>query len=138
MPITEVEKPPRLNIAAGIIYNADRSGILIACRPQGREQAGRWEFPGGKLETGESPAQALRRELREEINIEVIADFRLLEYDHDYERTKVRLFIHEVTKWRGEVRPKERQRLRWVAVRELPSVNMLAGNRLIIDTLLSQ
>lgn len=127
----------RLNIAVGIIYSADDVNVLIGQRPEGLDQAGFWEFPGGKIETGEDSVAALKRELLEEVNIEVISCSPLLEYDYDYHHKQVRLYVHEVKQWQGELTAKENQMLKWVEPQELPLINMLAGNKKIIYALLN-
>ncbi|MGI9228832.1 MAG: (deoxy)nucleoside triphosphate pyrophosphohydrolase [Gammaproteobacteria bacterium] len=126
----------RVWVAAGILYAPDSQKVLIAQRPDGLQLAGCWEFPGGKIKPGESPVGALRRELAEEIDIEVTECCLLLEYDHDYEHGGVRLFMHEVRAWRGEVRAREGQALKWVEPGELAVMDMLAGSRPAIDAIL--
>ncbi len=105
---------PRLEVVAGVIRGAD-GRILIARRAAAADQGGLWEFPGGKLEAGESRLEALRRELREELGITLRAAAPLLEVSHRYPQRAVRLYVFEVTAWQGTPSGLEGQPLRWVA-----------------------
>ncbi|MGL5393494.1 MAG: NUDIX domain-containing protein, partial [Shewanella sp.] len=91
----------RVHVAVGIIINAD-AHILLAKRPDHLHQGGKWEFPGGKVEAGESVTAALIRELKEELNLSVQAcsPFMLLSYD--YPDKQVLLDIHTVEDFSGE------------------------------------
>ncbi len=129
----------RIKVAVGVIYSPDGQEILIAQRPGGRDRSSYWEFPGGKIETHEDAVAALRRELLEEINIEVIKCTPLLEYDYDYDDhgyEQVRLYVHQVSLWQGELAARENQPIKWVRPEQLLSVNMLSGNMKIIDSML--
>lgn len=87
----------------------------MASRPAGKPFQGYWEFPGGKLESGESPAHALARELLEEINVQVLESVYAWSLDHAYAHAHVQLHFHWVTKWQGEPRALEGQQVLWVA-----------------------
>src|SRR3546814_19871686 len=90
-----------IEVAAGCLVDAD-GRVLIAQRPVGKIAAGQWEFPGGKIEAGESAHDALVRELREEIGIEV-RDARPLNcITHDYRALRVRLDGWKIQSWAGE------------------------------------
>jgi 8-oxo-dGTP diphosphatase len=89
-------------------------GLFLSSRPAGKPYAGYWEFPGGKLERGESSADALRRELAEEINIQVMQQASAWHVDHEYPHAHVRLYFHWVTQWRGEPHGLEYQQTLWV------------------------
>jgi 8-oxo-dGTP diphosphatase len=103
---------PAVNVAVGVLLAADGS-FLLASRPPGKVYAGHWEFPGGKLEPGESVEAALTRELHEELGIQVTHSQRWRVDVMSYEHAKVRLFFCKVTGWEGEPRPREGQRLAW-------------------------
>ena len=108
---------------------------MIAQRPTGAHMAGWWEFPGGKLESEESPVQALVRELREELGIEVSAAEPLLAYSHEYPQQIVHLHVLRVTAYRGEPVGLEGQPLRWVAADQLMGASLLPADRPIVDAL---
>ena len=90
-----------VEVVAGALYDAS-GRVLIAQRPPGKALAGRWEFPGGKLHEGESPYEALVRELREELGVEVLAGERLMRYPHEYPDRFVWLDMWIVSEWRGD------------------------------------
>ena len=104
---------PTLEVVAAVIRGAD-GRILIARRADAAEQGGLWEFPGGKLEAGESRLEGLRRELQEELGITLRAAAPLLEVSHRYPQRQVRLYVFEVTDWLGTPTGCEGQPLRWV------------------------
>jgi len=133
MPNTAVE---RLAVAVGVIRDAQRR-VLIAQRARHRHQGGLWEFPGGKIEAGESVATALARELREELAIDVQACRPLLTLDHDYPDLAVRLEIREVMQFRGEPVACEGQVLVWAPLADLAGYPMPAPNAAIIAILQS-
>lgn len=124
----------RIEVAVGIVFN-DRSQVLVGQRTVKDLYFEKWEFPGGKLELGETVAQALRREFKEEIGIDVLASEHLLDLEHDYPDRQVRLHIHTITDYSGQVRGLEGQALQWVAIDELNQLDFLAGNQAIIEAL---
>lgn len=103
-------------VAVGVLLRPDGQ-FLLNCRPEGKPCAGSWEFPGGKLEPGECVADALRRELREELAIEIGTmddDCRQIQVvEHAYPHALVRLHVCVVSRWHGEPRAVEGQRLSW-------------------------
>lgn len=101
-------------VAVGVLCRPD-GRVLLAERPPGRPAAGFWEFPGGKAEPGEPLAQALARELREELGIEVRSAAPWLSFSHAAGGRPVRLQFFRVRSWSGEPEGCEGQRLRWVA-----------------------
>ena len=101
-----------VDVAVGVLIDAE-GRFLLTSRPAGKVYAGYWEFPGGKLEAGESVEQALRRELHEDLGIEIGAvqpwQVELLDYPH----ARVRLHFCKVYEWRGEFEMRERQAMAW-------------------------
>jgi len=104
-------------VVCGVI--GDEAGRVLACRrPVGGHLAGLWEFPGGKVEAGETPAAALVRELREELGIEVAVGAALAPVTWDYGRAPFRLLPFHCRILRGEPTPLEHAELRWCGLTE--------------------
>ena len=103
---------PVTEVAVGVLVQPD-GRYLLAQRPEGKPYAGYWEFPGGKLEAGESVEDALARELHEELGIAVTACHRWHTLEHDYPHAYVRLFFCKVTEWTGEPHGREGQAFVW-------------------------
>jgi 8-oxo-dGTP diphosphatase len=120
-----------LEVAAGVIRNADGQ-VLIAQRPAHLHQGGLWEFPGGKLEPGETPEAALRRELKEELDIDVDAATPLINIHHNYPDRRVRLSVWQVERFQGVAKGVQGQPIRWVKPDELPNYPFPAANRPIV------
>ena len=121
-----------VHVAVGVILNAERN-ILITRRAPDAHQGDLWEFPGGKVEPGESVAKALARELREELGIEIGRTSALLQVRHDYGDKTVLLDVHVVWDFSGEARPLEGQPMMWVAPMELCDYAFPAANAPIVD-----
>ncbi|TLX55365.1 hypothetical protein DN824_19940 [Stutzerimonas nosocomialis] len=121
----------RVHVAAAVIRGAE-GRVLIARRPETAHQGGLWEFPGGKVEHAETVRDALVRELREELAIEVAAARRLIQIRHDYPDKHVLLDVWEVTRFDGEPQGAEGQPLAWVAADALPQYAFPAANQAII------
>jgi len=102
-----------VEVAAAVIERADGS-FLMASRPAGKAYAGWWEFPGGKVEAGETARQALQRELEEELGIHVHEAWPWLNRSFVYPHAHVMLRFFRVTAWQGEPQPREGQHLAWV------------------------
>ena len=109
-----VERVP-VDVAVGVLIDSD-GRFLLTSRPEGKVYAGYWEFPGGKLEAGETVEAALRRELHEEIGI-TIGDVHPWKIEIvDYEHARVRLHFCKVYEWAGEFEMRERQSMAWQAL----------------------
>jgi 8-oxo-dGTP diphosphatase len=109
--------------------------VLIAERPAGKHMAGGWEFPGGKVDPGETPLQALKRELREELGIETQSARPVIAYEHQYPHRRVLLELWHVTEYGGEPRPLEGQPLQWTAMDALDRVGLLEADAPMIPAL---
>ena len=107
-------------VAACALVDAE-GRVLIAQRPEGKSMAGLWEFPGGKLEAGESPEATLIRELKEELGIDVRADWLapLTFASHAYEEFHLLMPLYLCRRWEGIVQPREGQKIAWVRPRDL-------------------
>ena len=110
--------PDRLHVAVGVVRDAG-GNVLISRRPDHVHQGGLWEFPGGKCEPGETVEQALKRELHEELGIEITAAEPLIQIRHNYPDRRVLLDVFQVTRFSGQPRSKEAQPLRWVPPQQL-------------------
>ena len=102
----------RVEVAAAVITGLD-GRFLLGQRPAGKVYAGYWEFPGGKIEPGEAPLAALKRELHEELGIEVERAYPWLTRDYDYAHAAVRLRFFRVVRWSGTLHGRENQRFAW-------------------------
>ncbi len=125
---------PVIAVAAGCLINA-AGEVLIAQRPAGKIAAGLWEFPGGKIEAGESAYDGLCRELREEIGIEVESARPLLQITHAYTERTVRLDCWRVERWRGTPQSREQQALAWVRPERSHEYPLLAADGPIVSAL---
>lgn len=113
-----------LVVAVALVDDDNR--VMIAQRPKGKPMAGLWEFPGGKVETGETPEVALIRELKEELAIDVteacLAPFTFA--SHTYEKFHLLMPLYVCRRWSGTPRPNEGQTLKWVRANQLSNYEM--------------
>ena len=123
-----------MDFAAAVIERGDGS-FLLAQRPQGKAYSGYWEFPGGKVETGEPVAEALRREIHEELGIALVQAYPWITRVYRYPHATVRLHFHRVLKWRGEPHPHEEQSLAWQRCGALSVAPMLPANAPVLKAL---
>ncbi|WIV96753.1 NUDIX domain-containing protein [Kinneretia aquatilis] len=109
-----------VEVAVGVLVERDAQGregrFLLTSRPEGKVYAGYWEFPGGKLEAGETVEQALRRELQEELGITIGTAHPWQELVMDYPHARVRLHFCKVFDWQGEFQMREQQTMAWQAL----------------------
>lgn len=120
-----------IHVAVGVIINSD-GNILIAKRPDNAHQGGLWEFPGGKLEIDEPVEIALKRELHEELGIDVLHAHPLIRIHHDYTDKQVLLDVWKITAFNGNAHGKEGQPVKWVAPKELDQYDFPEANKPII------
>ncbi|MCY4460294.1 MAG: (deoxy)nucleoside triphosphate pyrophosphohydrolase [Albidovulum sp.] len=118
-----------LLVAAAALIDRDNR-ILLAKRPEGKWMAGYWEFPGGKVETGETPETALIRELNEELGIDTWQSCLapLTFASHAYEDFHLLMPLFACRKWKGRPRGSERQELSWARPRDLKNYNLLPAD----------
>ncbi len=124
----------RIEVVAAVIFN-ERGEFLLAQRPAGKAYAGYWEFPGGKVEPGEDPATAVKRELHEELGIEVTLAYPWLTRDFDYSHAAVRLRFFRVLTWSGELHGREQQQFTWQSIRNITVAPLLPANGPILRAL---
>ena len=116
---------PVTEVAAGILLDTE-GRYLLGQRPEGKPYAGYWEVPGGKIEAGESVFMALKRELQEELGIDIESSEELVVLEHDYPHAYVRLHVSIIRKWTGVPKGCEGQVLSWQLLSyALPTVEPL-------------
>jgi 8-oxo-dGTP diphosphatase len=127
---------PILLVAAAALVDPDNR-VLITRRPAGRPMAGLWEFPGGKVEAGETPESALRRELHEELGIDVcptcLSPFTFA--SHAYEAFHLLMPLYLCRQWDGVIRPREGQEIAWVRAARLSRYPMPPADEPLIAPL---
>ncbi|MFD0619801.1 8-oxo-dGTP diphosphatase MutT [Paenibacillus sp. GCM10027629] len=123
-----------IEVAAAIIEN-EAGSILIARRKAGKSQAGLWEFPGGKIEPGESIEACIRRELMEELQIEITIKSYFGMHEHPYETANIRLIAYKVTYLRGDIRLIDHDAYRWVRREELTEIAFAPADVLFVQML---
>jgi len=123
----------RVLVAVGVLSRNGR--FLVTRRRENTHQGGLWEFPGGKVEPGESVTDALRRELSEELGVELEAATPLLEITHRYPEKTVRLMVWRVLGFQGTPRGLEGQPLHWATPDELLTLKFPPANRPIVEAL---
>ena len=124
---------PRLRVVAAALFDAGQR-VLIAERPAGKHMAGWWEFPGGKVASGESDAQALVRELRDELGLDARPIAEIMTLTHDYPDRVVDLVLWRAS-FDGEPRGLDGQQLKWVDCASLGTERMLPADRPFIAAL---
>jgi A/G-specific adenine glycosylase len=138
IPMTETSEPlPHKKIGVAVIYN-DAGLILIDRRPNQGLLGGLWEFPGGKIEQDETVEDCIKREILEEIDIEIEVGEHLVTLDHAYTHFKVTLFVHICRYVTGEPKPIECEEIRWVTLEEIDAFPFPKANSKIIEMLKSQ
>jgi len=127
-----------INVAVGVIIN-NKNQVLIAKRASHQHQGNKWEFPGGKVENTETSQQALQRELKEELGIEIQSSHHLIDITHKYSdgdvEKNVILNVYKVKNWLGEAVGREGQPLRWVDKTELNQYEFPVANAEILRIL---
>lgn len=132
MPDTRPEQP--VHVVAAVLRDA-RGRVLLARRTAGRDLAGAWEFPGGKVEPGETALQALDRELDEELGIRVLSAAPLISVPQAYPGKRIVLDVHTVAAFEGTPRGRERQALAWAPLEKLSSYPMPPADRPVVAAL---
>ena len=122
-----------VHVAVGVIVRDQE--YFLTKRLDSAHQGGKWEFPGGKVEKDETVAQALHRELQEEIAIDILSCYPLIEIDHDYGDKKVRLDVYVVDNFQQEPVAQEGQQSGWFTLDELIKLDFPAANAAIVEAL---
>ena len=122
----------RIKVVGGIIVNKNK--ILVAQRSIQKEHSLKWEFPGGKIKVNENPIDALKREIKEELSVDVKKYKFLLDYEYDYQDIKkIHLYFYKIDEYVGKVRNIEHNQLLWIQYNDLEKLDFLDGDRMIID-----
>ena len=126
-----------IDVAIAVIQQHNNPEIvLIAKRPDDVHLGGLWEFPGGKVEPGESGKQAMIREVKEELGIDVLRSDLLKKIEHTYTDRKVSLSVYLVSRYEGDVTANESQQIRWVNKENLHDYAFPEANQAILNALL--
>ena len=128
----------RIHIVAGIIFNQDKSQIFITKRPDNLHKGGFWEFPGGKVEEGESVEQAMTRELEEEIGIEVTEQHLFEHLEYDYPEKSLKFDFIVISNFNKEPYGKEGQEGLWVDIAELVNYQFPEANVPILERVIKE
>jgi 8-oxo-dGTP diphosphatase len=123
-----------VDVAVAVLIRAD-GAVLLARRPEGKVYSGYWEFPGGKVEAGEPVADALWREIREELGVEIARAYPWITRVFVYPHATVRLHFHRVYAWRGEPRALEHQAIAWQHPEAVELAPMLPANGPVLRAL---
>ena len=124
----------RIEVAVGIVINAQKQ-VLVGQRVVKDRNYKKWEFPGGKIEPGESVEQALKREFFEETGLVINESQAFMHVDHNYPDRKVKLHVRLIQQANPKPQAKEGQALKWVSDTELCELDFLEGNQVILDKL---
>jgi 8-oxo-dGTP diphosphatase len=129
--------PRLLLVAACALVDADRR-VLIARRPEGKPMAGLWEFPGGKVEPGETPEDTVIREMAEELSVRIAKPCLapLTFASHDYPEFHILLPLFVCRRWEGDPVPREQQEIRWVRPNRLRDFPMPPADEPLISHLI--
>jgi 8-oxo-dGTP diphosphatase len=134
--MTVMKKQTRVRVVAGIIGKDGK--VLIAKRRAGDKLGGKWEFPGGKVDEGETPEEALKRELLEELGIETETGRFLCSSFYDYSHLSVELLAYHVRHVSGEVIPHVHDEIRWVRPEKLSGYEFPEANIPVIKAILDE
>ena len=124
-----------VHVAVGVIIQDGQ--VFLTRRHSDAHQGGKWEFPGGKVELDETVAQALSRELKEEVDIDILACQPLMEINHDYGDKQVKLAIFIVDQFTGEPHSQEGNEQQWASISELGLIEFPEANLAIVEKLLT-
>ena len=124
---------PHIEVGAGIVWR--RGKVLMCRRPEGKMLAGLWEFPGGKVHPGETVPECIRRELKEECDLDVEVGDHLVDVTHTYSHLKVTLRCYHCRALPGRARPLAADEVRWMRVPDIPSLPLPAADLKILTAL---
>lgn len=123
-------------VTAAIIQKNDK--YLVAQRPEGSKLAGKWEFPGGKVEEGETPEECLVRELEEEFSVKTVVKSLICQKSHEYDHLSVEVYFYEVELPADqELQLNEHQAIEWVALNELNQYDLVEADKYVVRRLIT-
>ena len=122
-------------VASGVIVKNNK--ILIGLRAEGDSGAGMWEFPGGKIELNESSESAIKRELREELDIDATVNQKIMKYSHRFKNTIYEISFFEINKFTGSIKKNVHDDLQWIELESLKKYRFISGDLLLIDRILA-
>ena len=125
---------PVVEVAVGVLIDG-AGAVLLGQRPEGKPYAGYWEFPGGKVESGETLFAALSRELQEEIDVRIEQAEEFMVLEHDYPHAYVRLHICLVKSWQGQPCGLENQALGWLNIKDIDQLDIAGFDPVLPATL---
>ena len=124
----------QISVSAGILIDNDNQ-ILLSQRTADKSFPGQWEFPGGKIESSETAHEALIRELKEELGIDIDNSYLFKRIEHYYDSFTANIEFFLVDSWSGELSGEEGQLVRWFSVRDLRDLPILAADNPVIEEL---
>lgn len=130
-PRSRTRKAHWIPVVAGFVRKGDM--VLVGQRPENHSLAGQWEFPGGKIESGETPEQALARELSEELGIDAEVGELKLACTHHYGDVNILILFYEILFWKGEPKAIHHLMLEWIHPEDLTKRQIPEANRKILD-----
>ena len=122
-------------VASGVIVKNNK--ILIGLRAESDSGAGMWEFPGGKIELNESSESAIKRELREELDIDATVNQKIMKYSHRFKNTIYEISFFEINKFTGSIKKNVHDDLQWIELESLKKYRFISGDLLLIDRILA-
>lgn len=134
MSVSTTKRPQWIPVVVGLIQKQNQ--VLLGQRPEGASLAGLWEFPGGKIELGENPEEALKRELQEELGIEIQNPQLKMTVSHNYSDTGILLLFYEVLYWQNEPKSLHHSQIRWYDISELQKLSLPEANQKALPEIL--
>lgn len=131
---TRKKRTPWVAVVTALLKRQGK--LLVGQRPDGAHLARTWEFPGGKIELGESPQEALVRELKEELSIDAEIGRLVFAGSHTYGSTGILFLFYEVKFWKGQIKTNAHLDLKWVSTKELKDLELPEANQKFLDGLL--
>ncbi|MCL3779851.1 (deoxy)nucleoside triphosphate pyrophosphohydrolase [Prolixibacteraceae bacterium JC049] len=123
-----------IDVTCALIFKEEK--ILVAQRSHAQSNSMKWEFPGGKVETGESSEEAIVREIKEELDVEIEVEQQLEAVEHVYLHIHIRLIPFVVKHWKGNFTVKEHHTIDWINVDELAKIDLSEADKKVVQQLL--